>query len=50
MPDSGKHESEDLADYEVLDGSDTLDGARATIRWTGGSSRPTAGPLACSTR
>jgi hypothetical protein len=26
MPDSGKHESEDLADYEVLDGSDTLDG------------------------
>jgi Family of unknown function (DUF5709) len=27
MPDSGKHESEDLADYEVLDGSDTLDGS-----------------------
>jgi Family of unknown function (DUF5709) len=26
MPDPGKHESEDLADYEVLGGSDTLDG------------------------
>jgi Family of unknown function (DUF5709) len=26
MPDSGKHESQDLGDYEVLDGSDTLDG------------------------
>ena|ERR1700722_9365879 len=26
MPDSGKHESRDLGDYEVLDGSDTLDG------------------------
>ena len=26
MPDSGKHESADLGDYEVLDGSDTLDG------------------------
>jgi len=27
MPDSGNHESEDLRDYEVLDGGDTLDGA-----------------------
>jgi hypothetical protein len=26
MPDSGKHESRDLEDYQVLDGSDTLDG------------------------
>ena len=26
MPDSRKHESQDLGDYEVLDGSDTLDG------------------------
>jgi hypothetical protein len=26
MPDSGKHESRDLDDYQVLDGSDTLDG------------------------
>ena len=26
MPDSRKHESQDLEDYEVLDGSDTLDG------------------------
>jgi hypothetical protein len=26
MPDSGKHESEDLEDYEVLDANDTLDG------------------------
>jgi len=26
MPDPGKHESQDLEDYEVLDGSDTLDG------------------------
>ena len=26
MPDPGKHESQDLGDYEVLDGSDTLDG------------------------
>jgi Family of unknown function (DUF5709) len=26
MPDSGRHESEDLADYEVLDANDTLDG------------------------
>ena len=26
MPDHGKHESQDLGDYEVLDGSDTLDG------------------------
>jgi hypothetical protein len=26
MPDSRNHESEDLRDYEVLDGSDTLDG------------------------
>jgi Family of unknown function (DUF5709) len=26
MPDSRKHESEDLADYEVLDANDTLDG------------------------
>jgi Family of unknown function (DUF5709) len=26
MPDSGKHESEDLGDYEVLDANDTLDG------------------------
>jgi len=26
MPDDGKHESQDLSDYEVLDGSDTLDG------------------------
>jgi hypothetical protein len=26
MSDSGKHESQDLGDYEVLDGSDTLDG------------------------
>jgi hypothetical protein len=26
MPDSRKHESEDLEDYEVLDGTDTLDG------------------------
>lgn len=26
MPDSRKHESEDLKDYEVLDGTDTLDG------------------------
>jgi len=27
MPDERRHESADLADYEVLDGSDTLDGA-----------------------
>ena len=26
MPDPGKHESQDLGDYEVLDGGDTLDG------------------------
>jgi hypothetical protein len=26
MSDSGKYESQDLEDYEVLDGSDTLDG------------------------
>jgi hypothetical protein len=26
MPDPRKHESQDLEDYEVLDGSDTLDG------------------------
>ena len=26
MPDPRKHESQDLGDYEVLDGSDTLDG------------------------
>jgi len=26
MPDSGKHESEDLEDYTVLDANDTLDG------------------------
>ena len=26
MPDPGKHESQDLGDYEVLDGSDTLYG------------------------
>ena len=26
MPDSRNHESEDLEDYEVLDGTDTLDG------------------------
>jgi hypothetical protein len=26
MADSGKHESEDLGDYEVLDANDTLDG------------------------
>jgi hypothetical protein len=26
MPDSREHESEDLRDYEVLDGSDTLEG------------------------
>jgi hypothetical protein len=26
MPDPRKHESQDLTDYEVLDGSDTLDG------------------------
>jgi hypothetical protein len=26
MPDERRHESEDLADYEVLDSSDTLDG------------------------
>jgi Family of unknown function (DUF5709) len=26
MSDPGKHESQDLGDYEVLDGSDTLDG------------------------
>src|ERR1700744_3173142 len=26
MPDSGKHESQNLGDYEVLDGSDTLNG------------------------
>ena len=26
MTDPGKHESQDLGDYEVLDGSDTLDG------------------------
>jgi hypothetical protein len=27
MPDPGKHESQNLGDYEVLDGSDTLDGS-----------------------
>ena len=26
MPDERRHESADLGDYEVLDGSDTLDG------------------------
>ena len=27
MPDPGKHESQNLGDYEVLDGSETLDGS-----------------------
>jgi hypothetical protein len=27
MPNEGRHESADLQDYEVLDASDTLDGA-----------------------
>jgi Family of unknown function (DUF5709) len=46
MPDSGKHESRDLEDYQVLDGSDTLDGnpgddpldrgVAAPYRWSAG--------------
>ena len=47
MPDSRKHESEDLRDYEVLDANDTLDGdpgddpldrgVAAPDRWSAGT-------------
>ena len=50
MPDSGKHESEDLEDYEVLDANDTLDGGPSDDPLDRGIVTPDRWSAACSTR
>ena len=50
MADPGKHESQDLGDYEVLDGSDTLDGNPGDDPLDRGVAAPNHWSAACATR